>query len=310
ITHKLDEVMRFADRVTVLREGRVIATHDSAQPDKAALVREMVGREVLFQPQKEAITPGPVVLALRGVHATGSHGLPALRDVSFDVRSGEILGVAGVAGNGQQELAEIITRLRPVAEGQMWIGEREITHASPLDAIRAGVGHIPADRLGMGLAGNMTVADNLIMKGYRREPLSNGQVLSPRAIRGYARRLVDLFRIATPSVRTPVRTLSGGNLQKAILARELDAAPRLLVAVHPTRGLDIGAMESVHQHLLAQRSAGTAILLISEDLDELLVLADRIAVLYEGRIMGIVDAEAAEVEEIGLMMAGESIQAD
>jgi simple sugar transport system ATP-binding protein len=306
ITHKLDEVMRFASRVTVLRGGKVVASHDIARSDKATLAREMVGREVLFRVQKEPVSPGPVVLSLRGIHARSNRGLPALRDVSLEVRGGEILGIAGVAGNGQQELAEVITRLRPVSKGRIQVGEKEITRASPLDAIRAGESHIPADRMGMGLAGNMTVADNLIMKGYRSEPLSRGPILSPGAIRGYARRLVELFRIATPTIRTPIRTLSGGNLQKAILAREIDASPSLLVTVYPTRGLDVGATESVHRRLLAQRGAGKAILLISEELDELLALADRIAVLYEGRIVGIVSAEAANVEQIGLMMAGEA----
>ncbi|MDQ4075537.1 MAG: ABC transporter ATP-binding protein, partial [Chloroflexota bacterium] len=306
ITHKLDEVVRFADRVTVLRNGKVIASHDIGRTTKAELAREMVGREVFFRLDKEPVTPGAVVLSLRNVHALSDKGLPALRDISLEVRSGEILGIAGVAGNGQQELAEVVTRLRPVTQGHVYVGGEELTRRSPLDAIRAGVSHIPADRMGVGLAGNMTVADNLIMKRFRREPISKGPFLSFRAIAGYAHRLIDAFRIATPSAKTPTRTLSGGNLQKTILAREIDANPRLLVAVHPTRGLDIGATESVHRHLLAQRGDGAALLLISEDLDELLALADRVAVIYEGRIMGVVDAEEADVEELGLMMAGES----
>ncbi len=305
ITHKLDEVMRFADRVSVLRGGKVAATFPIADTTKAALAREMVGRDVLFRLDKEAANPGAVVLSLRGAEALNDKGLPALRDVTLDVRRGEIVGIAGVAGNGQQELAEVVTRLRPLTRGQLFIGAEEMTRRSPMDAIRAGVSHIPADRMGMGVAGNMTVADNLIMKRFRSEPLSRGQFLAFGAIRDYASRLIDVFRIATPGPRTPVRTLSGGNMQKAILAREIDANPQLLVAVYPTRGLDIGATEGVRRHLLDQREAGAAILLVSEELDELFALSDRIAVMYEGRIMGLLDTADATIEEVGLMMAGE-----
>jgi simple sugar transport system ATP-binding protein len=306
ITHKLDEVMRFADRVTVLRGGRVTATHDTASTTKLALAREMVGRDLLFRLGKPPSTPGEVVLSVREAHARNDKGLPALRGLSLDVRAGEIVGIAGVAGNGQQELAEVITGLRPITKGHLYVNGREITNHSPLDAIRAGISYVPADRMAVGAAGNMTVADNLIMKGFRQPPLSRGQFLSFTSIAGYARRLIESFRIATPDADTPIRTLSGGNLQKAILAREIDAPHSLLVAVHPTRGLDVGATETVQRHLLTQRGAGAAVLLISEDLDELLALSDRVAVLYEGRIMGVMPAEGADVESIGLMMAGEA----
>jgi general nucleoside transport system ATP-binding protein len=304
ITHKLDEVMRFATRVTVLRGGRVSATLNTAGSSKAELAREMVGREVLFRLDKEAVEPGSVVLSMQDVHARSDKGLPALPGVSLEIRQGEILGIAGVAGNGQQELAEVVTGLRSVTAGQIHMEGTAVTNCSPLQAIRSGVCHIPADRMGVGVAGNMTVADNLIMKQFRRAPISRGQLLIPSAIRDYARRMVDAFRIATPSTRTPVRNLSGGNLQKAILAREIDAGGSLLVAAYPARGLDVGATETVHGHLLEQRGAGKAILLISEELEELLSLADRIAVTYEGRIMGVVRSEDANVEELGLMMAG------
>ncbi|MBA3531196.1 MAG: ABC transporter ATP-binding protein [Ardenticatenales bacterium] len=307
ITHKLDEVMRFSDRVTVLRDGRVASVVETSQTTKAELAHEMVGREVLFRLEREEVQTGSLILSLRNVHALNKKGLPALQGVSLDIRRGEILGIAGVAGNGQQSLAEVITGLRTVSEGQIWVGATEVTNQPPLTAIEAGVSYIPADRMGTGAVGTLSVADNLMMKSYRRPPLSNGQLLSFDAIRGYARYLMESFRIAAPSPETPVRLLSGGNLQKVILARELDAEHSLLIAAYPSRGLDVGATEMVRRHLLAQRRAGKAILLISEELDELLTLSDRIAVLYEGRIMGIFPAAEANIETLGLMMAGEAI---
>jgi simple sugar transport system ATP-binding protein len=232
--------------------------------------------------------------------------------MSLEVRGGEIVGIAGVAGNGQRELAEVITGLRSATGGQVLVRGQDLTNQSPRKFINAGVSHVPGDRLGMGLAGNLPVSDNLIMKGYRSRPLSSGLFLVRNAITEFVRRLIDAFQITTPSPNTPVRTLSGGNLQKTILAREITAGDEfspdqasLLVAVHPTRGLDVGATESVQHTLLEQRAQGTAILLISEDLDELLTIGDRIAVIYEGEIMDIVDAAGADVEHLGLMMAGD-----
>jgi len=317
ITHKLDEVIAFSDRVTVLRAGRNIATLDTFATDKAELARLMVGREVLFRIEKPGsvvCTDGePPVLEVEQVEALNDRGLPALRGVSLQMCSGEILGIAGVAGNGQSELAEVVTGLRPVTRGRVLVRGQDLTNQPPLRFIEAGVSHIPGDRLGMGLAGNLPVSDNLIMKAYRREPLANGPFLSRRAVLSFARNLIQTFQIVTPTPTSPVRTLSGGNLQKTILAREITASRdfasdhrRILIAIHPTRGLDVGATEAVHRTLLEQRAQGAAILLISEDLEELLALADRIAVMYEGRIMGIVDAASADIEQLGLMMAGES----
>jgi simple sugar transport system ATP-binding protein len=312
ITHKLDEVTAFADRVTVLRAGKTIATLATADTSKAELARLMVGREVLFHLNKDQIECGQAVLCLQNLEALNDKGLPALRRVSLEVRGGEILGIAGVAGNGQRELAEVITGLRPATAGQVMVHGQELTNQSPRQFIRAGISHIPGDRLGMGLARNLPVSDNLIMKGYRRPPLSSGPFLVRSAIGEFAGRLIRAFQIATPSPSTPVRMLSGGNLQKTILAREITAGEdlaqgqaTLLVAVHPTRGLDVGATESVQHTLLEQRAHGAAILLISEDLDELLALSDRIAVMYEGEIMGIVDAAGADIGQLGLLMAGE-----
>lgn len=308
ITHKLNEVMSFSDRVTVLRGGKNVATVDTSETSRNELARRMVGREVLFRVDKESREPGEAVLEVDRIEALNNKGLPALRGISFQVRRGEILGIAGVAGNGQRELAEVITGLRKVTGGSITVDRQDATNLSPAKVIGIGVSHIPEDRVGMGLVPNLSVSDNLALKGYRQPPLSRGPLLIPQAIRDFAARLISLFDITTPGTETPVRLLSGGNLQKTILAREITASRGLMVAVHPTHGLDVGAAESVREALLEQRDDGAAILLISEDLDELLTVADRIAVIYEGEIMGIVDAEEAATEKIGLMMAGEAQQ--
>ena len=304
ISHKLDEVMDIASRVTVLREGRVVATVDTDKTDKKELARMMVGREVLFRVERQEVNKGEVVLEVRELSARNDKGLPALKNVSFAIREGEILGVAGVAGNGQRELAEVITGLRKATSGAVWVHGCDVTNCSPRRIISESVSHIPEDRLGMGLVPNLAVSDNVILKGYRHPPLSKGPFLERTAIGRFAQRLIQTFDIATPSTTTPVKLLSGGNLQKTLLAREISIGPRLMVAVHPTRGLDVGATESVRNLLLKQRAEGAAILLISEDLDEVLALSDRIAVIYEGEIMGILSADEADVETIGLMMAG------
>lgn len=308
ISHKLDEVMAISDQITVLRDGRVVATVNTDQTTKEELARMMVGREVLFQVEKTSVEPGEVVLEVRNLRALNDKGLPALKDVSFTIHEGEILGIAGVAGNGQRELAEVVTGLRKTTEGCVFIAGCDLTNCSPRRVIREQVSHVPGDRLGMGLVPNLAVSDNVILKSYREPPLARGPFLDRPSIARFAARLIEAFSIVTPSQETPVKLLSGGNLQRTILAREISVAPRLMVAVHPTRGLDIGATESVRNLLLKQREEGAAILLISEDLDELLTLSDRIAVMYEGRIMGVVDAEEADVGEIGLMMAGTEVQ--
>ncbi len=304
ISHKLDEVTTFADRVTVLRDGKNVATVRTADTSKAELARLMVGREVFFHLDKDETEPGQAVLTLRDVEALSDKGLPCLRGVSLEVRSGEIVGIAGVAGNGQRELAEVITGLRKATGGCVSISECDTTNCSPREVIRQQVSHVPEDRLGMGLVPNLAVSDNIILKGYREPPLARGPFLDRLSIRNFVARLIEAFNIATPTQETAVRLLSGGNLQRTILAREISIVPRLMVAVHPTRGLDIGATESVRNLLLEQRENGAAILLISEDLDELLAISDRIAVMYEGEMMGIVPAEGADIEEVGLMMAG------
>jgi simple sugar transport system ATP-binding protein len=317
ITHKLDEVMAFSDRVTVLRRGKNVANLVTAETNKRELARQMVGREVVFRIDrsdydvaKEALDEAPPMLVVDEIQALNDKGLPALQGVSLTVSQYEILGVAGVAGNGQRELAEVITGLRPATRGRVLLDGHDVTNQRPRRAIDLGLSHVPEDRMHTGLIANMTVRDNLVLKDYRRPPLSRLGFLIQRAINRYSDRLIQDFEIATPSRETMVKGLSGGNLQKAILAREITAGGDLMVAVHPTRGLDIGATEWVQRRLLEQRQMGAAILLISEDLDELLAVSDRIAVIYEGRIMGIVPAEEADVEELGLMMAGEAVAAE
>ena len=308
ITHKMNEVMKFSDRVTVLRKGQVAATLSTPQTTAQELARLMVGREVLFRLEKTPCQPGRPILRLNDLEAIDDKGLPALRGVTLTVHAGEIVGIAGVAGNGQRELAEVITGLRPATAGEVWIGERRLTNRSPLDVIRAGVGYIPEDRVGMGLVGGMSVCENLALKSYRGSELSRGPVLRPAAMRRLAQQLIESFSIATPSPDTLVKFLSGGNLQKTILARELKACDGVLVAVYPTRGLDVGATESVRRLLLEERESGTGVLLVSEDLDELLSIADRIAVLFEGQVVGVLPAAEADAATLGLMMAGEQAQ--
>ncbi len=304
ISHKLREVMSIADRITVLRRGEVVDTVLTSDTGREQLAQMMVGRKVLFRVGRQESEAGEVVLELDGLSAFGDKGLEALSDVSLVVRRGEILGIAGVAGNGQRELAETITGLRPVTKGCIRLEGEEITNRSPREVIDKGVAYIPEDRMGAGLVMNLSVAENLILKGYRRAPISNRFFLDSDTIANWAQELVQAYDVMTPGIQTRTRLLSGGNLQKLILAREMSSDPTLMVAVYPTRGLDVGATEAVRRLLLEQRDAGGSILLISEDLDELLSISDRVAVLYEGRIMGVVDAQDATTEELGLMMAG------
>jgi len=305
ISHKLAEVAQIADRVTVMRRGRVVAAGIATKGTTTAdLARLMVGREVLETIERTHQPPGPVVLSMRDVEAEGDRGLPALRGITLDVRSGEILGVAGVAGNGQSELAQVLTGLRRCSAGSVAVNGVEVGNRTPHDAIAQHVAHVPEDRTGVGSAPNLSVADNLIMKSYRDAPLARRWTIDTGAVRRFANRLRETYSIAAPSVDTEARLLSGGNLQRLILAREIASEPRLMVAVQPTRGLDVGAIATVHRLLLDQRAAGSATILISEDLDEVLAVADRVAVMYEGRLVGLFDTAAADVAEIGVLMTG------
>ena len=305
ISHKMDEIFALTDRVTVLRDGKVIGTVKTAETDKRELARMMVGREVVFEREKKTIEPGEVRLQLEKVNAVDKDGLPILKDVSFEVRSGEILGVAGVSGNGQRPLAEAIVGLQPVASGKILMDGQDVTHIPPAEMYKIGFSYIPEERMHDGVIKDFSVADNAILQDHDRKPFSRGIFLNFKAIDQHARDLVRAFRIKTPGLKTPVRNLSGGNIQKLILARELARHPRVLIAAQPTRGVDIGATGYIHARLLEQREKGLATLLISEDLDEIKNLSDRIMVLYGGEIMGIVDADTVTIEELGLMMAGE-----
>jgi simple sugar transport system ATP-binding protein len=303
ITHKLDEVTAVSDRVTVLREGKVIASLKTAETNERELARLMVGREVLFRLSKEKAPVGEVVLQIDDLQALDDRELPALRGISLNVRAGEILGLAGVAGNGQRELVETLIGLRKSTGGQVYLQGREITHLSPRERIDARLACVPGERF-TALIPTMSVAENMILKNYRYPPISKGPFLDRQAVGQYAERLIAEYSIATPDPWTPLKLLSGGNIQRALLARELSANPVLLVAAHPTSGLDVGATETIWQLLLEQRTQGRAVLMISEALEEIMTLSDRIAVIYEGEIMGVVRSEDAELEEIGLMMAG------
>ncbi|BAL98259.1 MULTISPECIES: ABC transporter ATP-binding protein [Caldilinea] len=304
ISHKLEEVLSIADRITVLRGGRNVATLAAQGVTKTELANLMVGRQVLFQLERPPLRRGEVRLRLDKVCALDDKLLPALREVSLTVHSGEIVGVAGVAGNGQRELAEVICGLRPLTAGSIEIAGERIARPTARRMIDAGVAYVPEDRNATGSAPNLSVAENLILKSYRKAEMGAGPLLDRSAVERTATSLVKSFNILTPSIRTPVRKLSGGNLQKVILAREISGRPQVLIAASPTRGLDIGATESVRGLLLEERSQGAAILLISEDLDEIFALSDRIVVLYEGRIMGEFEAAEADLTEVGLLMAG------
>ena len=309
ISHKLDEVLAIADHITVLRRGKVTAADLPAEgTTKAQLANLMVGRDVLFQINKKKAQPGSVVLQVDSLCTDNDRGLPALREVSLHVRAGEIVGVAGVAGNGQRELAEALTGLRLAKSGRMRLGDILLDNHTRWRDLGRQLAHIPEDRTVYGSIPELSVAENLILKRYFRPPIASGLTINTKAVHQNAIRLVDAYQISTPTVDTPVRMLSGGNLQKVILARETSERPQLMVAVHPTRGLDIGATETVHNLLVEQRDAGTAILLISEDLDELLSLSDRLIVMYEGRIVGEMPAKGADIHSIGLLMAGSQVE--
>ncbi len=304
ISHKLDEVLAIADRITVLRRGKVTAAGiPAAGRTRPELARLMVGREVLETIDKAPVTPGEVVLQMRDVKARNDRDLEALHGISVDLRAGEILGIAGVAGNGQTELAEVITGLRRCT-GSIRVNGTDVANQPPGASIASGVAHIPEDRHGTGSAPNLSLSDNLVMKSYRSAPISRGWLLDRLAARRQARDLMTAYEVVAPSVDTEARLLSGGNLQRLIFAREISTGPSLMVAVQPSRGLDVGAVATVHRLLLERRAAGAAVLLISEDLDEILAIADRVAVIYEGRITGIVDSAGADIEELGLLMTG------
>jgi ABC-type uncharacterized transport system ATPase subunit len=314
ITHKLDEMMAIADRVTVLRDGRVVGTRDVAQTSASELGKMMVGREVFLNFERTPSQAGQEVLRIVNLKVRDDRRLVAIRDFSLCIREGELVGIAGVAGNGQQELAEALFGLRPVEEGEIYINGKKAANFPTREILSRKAAYIPADRLRAGLVPDFSIAENSILGYHENLPFARSW-LSPnragwfqnrQAIDRHARHLVKEFDIRTASHTMISRTLSGGNLQKLVLARALSQDPTLLVALNPTRGLDVGATEFMRRQLLRQRQQGRAILLISADLDEILALCDRIAVLYRGQIMGVVSGDRVNLEQIGLMMAGAS----
>jgi ABC-type uncharacterized transport system ATPase subunit len=304
ISHKLHEVLDISDRVTVLRDGKSVDSCDIEGCTKASLAQMMVGREVIMKPERAELEQGQVRLSLRDLHATSDRETPALRGVDLEISAGEIMGLAGVSGNGQRELAEVITGLRPATQGQVLLEGTDITGELPGVITKQQLAYIPEERMRDGMIQEFTVAENMILRDHEKEPFSRRGFLFLQVIADHADRLIKSFQIKTPSRDTTIKSLSGGNIQKAVVARELAREPRVLIAAQPTRGVDIGATEYIHALLLEQRQNGLAILLISEDLDEIMALSDRIAVIYEGRIMGVVDGEVATPEQLGLMMAG------
>lgn len=304
ISHKLHEVLHISDRVSVLRDGHMVGTVPTESTDRKTLAEMMVGRELSQQLERPSVELGEPRLRLENVHALSDRDTPALRGVSLEVRAGEILGLAGVSGNGQRELAQVITGLRDAGEGRVYLEEEDVTGWAPDKLIERGLSYIPEERMRDGLVRDFTVAENLILRDHQKRPYSRGTFFNFREIKKRSLQLVRDFSVKTPSLDTPGKNLSGGNIQKLILARELSRQPRVVIAAQPTRGLDIGAIEYVHETLVSQRREGTATLLISEDLDEIMTLSDRIAVIYEGRIMGVVTREEATAEKLGLMMAG------
>jgi len=304
ITHKLEEVLSAADRIVVMRDGRVVGETRPQETDEVGLARMMVGREVVLRVEKAPAHPAGPVLEVRGLGVADDRGLPAVRDVSFTVRGGEVVGVAGVDGNGQRELIEAVVGLRRPREGTIALSGRDITRMGAREAIAAGVSHVPEDRHRRGLVLEFDVAGNLILGDHRRPPFARRGVLQAAAIADNARRRIEEYDVRTPSARTPAGNLSGGNQQKVVLARELGRKPKLLVAAQPTRGLDVGAIEFVHRRILAARDAGTAVLLVSLELEEILALADRILVLFGGRVVSEVPAAEATAEGLGLLMTG------
>jgi simple sugar transport system ATP-binding protein len=305
ISHKLNEVMAISDRVTVLRDGKVVGSRPTSAVTRAELVAMMVGRE-LKELAPRPLAPGPVSLRLQGLRAMGDRGTEALRGIDLDIHSGEIVGLAGVSGNGQRELAECLAGMRRCTAGRLEIGTRDITFASLNQRVGAGMAYIPEERMRDGAIREFSVKENVFLHDHSSPPYAQGIFLRFSRMEEHARELVKEFAVKTPGLDTPLKNLSGGNIQKLIMARELSRRPLILIAAQPTRGVDISASVYIHQRLLQQREAGTGILLISEDLDEVCALSDRIAVMYEGRITGVVHRGQGTVEQIGLMMAGVS----
>ncbi len=303
ISHKLYEVIEIADRITVIRRGKVVGERVPSATDEADLAELMVGREVSLTVDRGESNPAAPVLAVSGLVVKDSRGQEAVHHLDLEVRAGEILGVAGVAGNGQDELVEAIVGLRKPSAGTVRLGDADITGKGSRAVYETGVGYVPADRHRFGLVLSFSIADNLVLTSYHRQPYSHGVLRNDAAIKASAEERIKAFDIRTPSADAKAGTLSGGNQQKVVVAREFGRDLRLLVLDQPTRGLDVGSIEFIHRQTIAKRDAGTAILLVSAELDEVLELSDRIAVMYRGRLVAIRDARTADKNEIGILMA-------
>lgn len=305
ITHKLKEIKEVADTCTVLRRGRLIGTVPVAGTTEEQMAEMMVGREVNFHVEKAPARPGEVVLEVQGLNVRNPKGLLGVKNLSLEVRAGEILGICGIDGNGQTELIKALTGLAPVESGRILLGGREIEGQSIKRRIDAGLGHIPEDRHRHGLVLDFSLAENLVIHSFEETPYSHFGVLDARAISANAERLIAEFDVRCgQGGETPARSMSGGNQQKAIVAREIDRSPRAMVIAQPTRGLDVGAIEYIHKRIVAERDKGKAILLVSLELDEIMDVSDRIAVIYGGEIVGLLDAKGADENELGLLMSG------
>jgi len=303
-THKLKEVMAVSDRISVMRKGKMVHTVDTKDTNERELAQLMVGKDLNERRERKEMEAGEVILELNGINALADHGRPALRDLSFKIRRGEIVGVAGVAGNGQKELAELLTGLRRIESGSLRFKGTELKSTSVRKMIELGLAHVPENRMKSGLAGSLDLVDNLLFKSYRSEDRSRYGFMRMFQNRAWSKGLIESFDIKTPGIDTPVQYLSGGNQQKLLFAREINHEPELMIAVHPTQGLDVGATEGVHNLLSQLREDNRSVLLISEDLDEILQLSDRILVIFGGHIVGEVSGKEAVKEHIGLMMTG------
>ena len=304
ITHKLPEVFAISDRVTVLRRGRFVETVETKLTNPKDLSMKMIGREINSGQEKVDIKPGKVVLDVQGLKTMNDKGQEALKGISFSIHEGEILGIAGISGNGQKELADVLSGMRPLTNGTISFLKQDITNYTPKKLIEIGIGDIPEDRAGIGLLMNFSIAENLILESHANTPFSHRYFLNKDEIRKYAEKIIQEYDIDTPSPNVPVRNLSGGNLQKVLLAKVLSRNPKLLIIAQPTAGLDVGATEFISKKILEERERQVAILLISEDLERIMTLSDRIAVIYEGKIVGIVPTADAKISEIGQMMTG------
>ncbi len=304
ISHKIHEVLDISDRITVLRAGRNVGTIPGPEATRERLVELMVGRSVALESQTTRGSGADVRLSVKDLRVRGDRGIEAVRGLSLEVSAGEIVGIAGVSGNGQRELAEAIAGLRAALSGSIRLDDTELAGASPADARSAGLAYVPEERMRDGVVPAFTVAQNLLLVENRSRSFSRFGFLRTRAIRRHCEQLISAFDVRTPSLDTPARNLSGGNIQKLIMARELSGSPRVLLVAQPTRGIDVGATRYIHERLVVQRDNGTAVLIISEDLDEIMTICDRVLVMYEGTIIGMADPRFNTREEIGMLMAG------